>query len=200
MNELDYCLNKVGVSSLIMPRNFKQSNYIEIVRQLVPAQGSSTTIHSDRYPELRHLILMDEVPEHGMLPFEELYRNHSTSESEAVANIAKRTRFEEAANIQFTSGTTGYPKGATLSHHNLLNNAYFIGELMRYHPEERICVPVPLYHCLGMVNGNLGALCFGSSVIYPCEGYDVHAALSAVENQMATVMISVPTMWVAMLE
>ena len=135
-----------------------------------------------------------------MIACDELYRNHSDRETARLVEIERNTRFEDATNIQFTSGTTGYPKGATLSHHNLLNNAMYTCELLEYSPEERICVPVPLYHCFGMVVGNLGALTNGASMIYPSEGFDVAATLEAIEKFKATSIYGVPTMFVAMLE
>ena len=143
---------------------------------------------------------MGEEKENGMLNFGDLYRNHGDRETARLVEIERDTRFEDATNIQFTSGTTGYPKGATLSHHNILNNAKYICDVLDYSPEERICVPVPLYHCFGMVIGNLGALTNGASVIYPSEGFDVMATLEAVQKHGATSVYGVPTMFVAMLE
>ncbi len=109
-------------------------------------------------------------------------------------------QFDDAANVQFTSGTTGSPKGVTLSHHNILNNGYFIGRAMRLTPEDRICIPVPLYHCFGMVMGNLAAVTLGAAMVYPGEGFDPLATLKTVESERCTALYGVPTMFIAELD
>ncbi len=106
-------------------------------------------------------------------------------------------QFDDPINIQFTSGTTGFPKGATLTHHNILNNGFFIGEAMQLGPDDRLCIPVPLYHCFGMVLGNLACLTHGAAMVYPGEGFDPLATLEAVEAERCTALHGVPTMFIA---
>jgi fatty-acyl-CoA synthase len=122
------------------------------------------------------------------------------SERKRIAELAPQLQFDEPINIQFTSGTTGFPKGATLSHHNILNNGFFIGEAMQLTPEDRLCIPVPLYHCFGMVLGNLAALTHGACMVFPGEGFDPLATLQAVAEERCTALHGVPTMFIAQLD
>jgi fatty-acyl-CoA synthase len=122
------------------------------------------------------------------------------SETKRIAELAPQLQFDEPINIQFTSGTTGFPKGATLSHHNILNNGFFIGEAMRLTSEDRLCIPVPLYHCFGMVLGNLAALTHGACMVFPGEGFDPLATLQAVAEERCTALHGVPTMFIAQLD
>ena len=115
----------------------------------------------------------------------------------ALAELAGKLQFDDPINIQFTSGTTGAPKGATLTHHNILNNGYFIGEAMRLTERDRVCIPVPLYHCFGMVLGNLACITHGAAMVYPAEGFDPLATLEAVEAERCTALYGVPTMFIA---
>jgi fatty-acyl-CoA synthase len=122
------------------------------------------------------------------------------AEAERISALAPQLQFDEPINIQFTSGTTGFPKGATLSHHNILNNGFFIGEAMRLTPQDKLCIPVPLYHCFGMVLGNLAAVTHGACMVFPGEGFDPLATLQAVAEERCTALHGVPTMFIAQLD
>ena len=132
--------------------------------------------------------------------FSEILSRGGDAESKRIAELAPILQFDEPINIQFTSGTTGFPKGATLSHHNILNNGYFIGEAMRLTPEDRLCIPVPLYHCFGMVLGNLAAVTHGACMVFPGEGFDPLVTFETVAEERCTALHGVPTMFIAQLD
>ena len=135
-----------------------------------------------------------------MLNFGDVARPASAAEREALAVFGATLQFDDPINIQFTSGTTGQPKGATLTHHNIVNNGYFIGEAMRLTPDDKLCIPVPYYHCFGMVLGNLACVTHGAAMVSPSEGFDPVATLEAVEAERCTGLHGVPTMFIAMLD
>ena len=135
-----------------------------------------------------------------MLNFDEVATPATASARAALAAFDASLQFDDPINIQFTSGTTGVPKGATLTHHNIVNNGFFIGEAMRLTPEDRLCIPVPYYHCFGMVLGNLACVTHGSCMVSPSEGFDPLATLEAVQAERCTGLHGVPTMFIAMLE
>src|SRR6202043_993725 len=136
----------------------------------------------------------------GFLPFDSIAPRASNANRRALIEIGARLQFDDPINIQFTSGTTGFPKGATLSHHNILNNGYFVGELCSYTEQDRVCIPVPFYHCFGMVMGNLGCTSHGSCMVVPCEYFQPAAVLEAIEAERCTALYGVPTMFRALLE
>jgi fatty-acyl-CoA synthase len=136
----------------------------------------------------------------GTFRFSEIMARGGSEEAERIAALSPQLQFDEPINIQFTSGTTGFPKGATLSHHNILNNGFFIGEAMRLTPEDKLCIPVPLYHCFGMVLGNLAAVTHGACMVFPGEGFDPLATLQAVAEERCTALHGVPTMFIAQLD
>jgi len=197
--EVEYAINKVGCVAIIIERSHKTSNYFEIMQNLSPnlfgnGRGKSRT------PSLRHCILIDDgMDGDGLRLFSELEALATPDAINKLHDIASNLQPEDPINIQFTSGTTGSPKGATLTHHNILNNGYFVGEGIKLTSEDRICVPVPLYHCFGMVMGNLAALTHGSAIIYPASGFDPIETLKSIENQKCTALYGVPTMFIAML-
>ena len=135
-----------------------------------------------------------------MLNFDDVAHAGGNAEKMKLAELGPKLQFDDAINIQFTSGTTGHPKGATLSHHNILNNGYFVGEGLKLTPDDRLCIPVPLYHCFGMVMGNLGCLTHGSTMVYPAEAFDPLATLQAVAEERCTALYGVPTMFIAQLD
>ncbi|HQS17850.1 AMP-binding protein [Reyranella sp.] len=189
--ELDYAMNKVECKALILAPALKTSNYLEIVEDLVKAR---------KLPHLKHVIRLGPEKTPGMLNFNDVATAGGNAEKARIAELAPKLQFDDAINIQFTSGTTGFPKGATLSHHNILNNGYFVGEGLKLTPEDRLCIPVPLYHCFGMVMGNLGCLTHGSTMIYPSEAFDPLATLQAVAEERCTALYGVPTMFIAQLD
>ncbi len=200
--ELEYALNKVGCKALILAERFKTSDYIGILRELAPELGHAQPgkLESARLPALRSVVLLGDSWHPGTFRFSEIMTRGGAAEAKRIAELAPQLQFDEPINIQFTSGTTGFPKGATLSHHNILNNGFFIGEAMRLTPEDRLCIPVPLYHCFGMVLGNLAALTHGACMIFPGEGFDPLATLQAVAEERCTALHGVPTMFIAQLD
>jgi fatty-acyl-CoA synthase len=136
----------------------------------------------------------------GTIPFEQVAGMGGARHRDELAALGKTLQFDDAVNIQFTSGTTGSPKGVTLTHHNILNNGYFVGRAMRLTENDRICIPVPLYHCFGMVMGNLASVTLGATMVYPGEGFDPLATLQTVEREKCTALYGVPTMFIAELD
>jgi fatty-acyl-CoA synthase len=136
----------------------------------------------------------------GCLRFGDVLERGTGAQVKRLAELSSALQFDQPINIQFTSGTTGFPKGATLSHHNILNNGFFIGEAMRLLPVDRLCIPVPLYHCFGMVLGNLAALTHGACMVFPGEGFDPLATLQTVAEEGCTALHGVPTMFIAQLD
>jgi fatty-acyl-CoA synthase len=200
--ELEYALNKVGCRALILAEHFKTSDYIGTLRELAPELGRAQPgqLQAARLPSLRSVVLLGDSWHPGTFRFAEIMTRGGLKEAERIAALRPQLQFDEPINIQFTSGTTGFPKGATLSHHNILNNGFFIGEAMRLTSEDRLCIPVPLYHCFGMVLGNLAALTHGACMVFPGEGFDPLATLQAVAEERCTALHGVPTMFIAQLD
>jgi len=197
--ELEYALNKSGCVALITAARFKTSDYLGMLRELAPelAKAAPGNLRAARLPELRLVVTIGDERAPGMLPFADVSGLAGRAERERLAALAQELQFDDPINIQFTSGTTGFPKGATLTHHNILNNGMFIGRAMRFTEADRLCIPVPLYHCFGMVLGNLACLTHGAAMVYPSEGFDPLATLEAVEAERCTALHGVPTMFIA---
>ena len=195
--ELEFALDKVGCSALILAPGFKSSDYLGMLGDVVPELRTSRPgqLASQRLPELRHVIRLGSEATPGMFNFDTIARK---VDGEDVAMPV--VQFDDPVNIQFTSGTTGAPKGATLTHHNILNNGFFIGEAMRLTHADRLCIPVPLYHCFGMVLGNLACVTHGATMVYPGEGFDPVAVLRTVQEERCTGLHGVPTMFIAILD
>ncbi len=189
--ELEYAMNKVECRALVLAPALKTSNYLEIVDDLVKAA---------KLPHLRHVVRLGKEKTPGMLNFDDVASAGGNAERVKLAELGPKLQFDDAINIQFTSGTTGHPKGATLSHHNILNNGYFVGGGLKLTENDRLCIPVPLYHCFGMVMGNLGCLTHGSTMVYPSEAFDPLATLQAVAEERCTALYGVPTMFIAQLD
>ena len=201
-SELEYALNKVGCRALILSPSFKSSDYLAMLADLAPelAHCEPGLLRSHRLPTLEIVIRLGAGRSPGMLNFADLLRQPERDETEALAELGERLQFDDPINIQFTSGTTGNPKGATLSHHNILNNGFFVGEAICLREGDRVCIPVPLYHCFGMVMGNLGCLTHGATMVYPSEAFEPLATLQTVAEERCTASYGVPTMFIAQLD
>jgi fatty-acyl-CoA synthase len=199
LSEVEYALNKVGCRALVTAASFKSSDYVGMLRTLAPeiARDPAGALQSARLPDLRTLIRIGPGEERGFLAFDEVMRKGGVRERQALAELAPKLQFDDPINIQFTSGTTGAPKGATLTHHNILNNGYFTAEAMRLGVRDRLCIPVPLYHCFGMVMGNLGCITHGATMVFPSEGFEPLATLETVAEERCTALYGVPTMFIA---
>ena len=187
-HELRYALAKSGVSVLVSARSFRTTDYVSMLAEV-----------RSELPQLRSVVLLGEAGER-MTAWQDFLAGAANRTADDVRNRETTLDFDDAINIQYTSGTTGAPKGATLSHHNILNNGYFVGMGCGYTAADRICVPVPLYHCFGMVMGNLAAVTHGASVIYPEVAFDPRATLDAVSAERCTSLYGVPTMFIAQLQ
>ncbi|WIX92985.1 AMP-binding protein [Amycolatopsis sp. DG1A-15b] len=179
-HELEYVLKQAGISVLVAARAFKTSDYAGMIEEV---RGNC--------PELRSVVLI------GSGEWAELLAAGRRGDPARLAATQAALSPDDPINIQYTSGTTGFPKGATLSHHNILNNGYFVGELCGYTPEDRVCIPVPFYHCFGMVMGNLACTSHGATMVIPAPGFDPKATLAAVQQERCTSLYGVPTMFIA---
>jgi fatty-acyl-CoA synthase len=198
LRELEYALTQSGVSVLIAARRFRSTDYVEVLLGLMPELTATGIgpIHAQRVPALRRVIYLGTDAEPGgiaWVDFMDLGNRIAARELEARETALQ---FDDPVNIQYTSGTTGSPKGATLSHHNILNNGYFVGEVLRYTEHDRICLPVPFYHCFGCVLGNMAAVTHGSAIVIPGESFDPDATLQAIQEHGCTSIYGVPTMFI----
>jgi fatty-acyl-CoA synthase len=202
LSELEFALNKVGCAAIVTATAFKTSDYMAMINTLAPelARATPGELRAARLPQLCAVIQVGGPPAPGTIPFEEVGRMGGPRHRETIEALAKTLQFDDAVNIQFTSGTTGSPKGVTLTHHNILNNGYFTGRAMNLTEQDRICIPVPLYHCFGMVMGNLAAVTLGATMVYPGEGFDPLATLQTIEREKCTTLYGVPTMFIAELD
>jgi fatty-acyl-CoA synthase len=198
-HELEYALNKVGCRALVTATSFKTSDYLAMLRELAPelAACHPGRLRSARLPELEAVIQIGGACP-GTIAFAAVAELGTGAAQRArLAELAGRLQFDDPINIQFTSGTTGAPKGATLSHHNILNNGFFIGEAQKLGPDDKVCIPVPLYHCFGMVLGNLACVTHGAAMVYPGAGFEPLAVLRTVHEERCTALYGVPTMFIA---
>jgi fatty-acyl-CoA synthase len=202
LSELEFALNQVGCTALVTATAFKGSDYFGMVNTLAPELAASVPgqLSAARLPQLRTVVQIGGPPVPGAIAFEQVPARGGEAERAALRELAGQLQFDDAINIQFTSGTTGLPKGVMLTHHNILNNGYFVGRAMRLTAADRICIPVPLYHCFGMVMGNLAALTHGCAMVYPGEGFDPLATLETVQAERCTALYGVPTMFIAELD
>jgi fatty-acyl-CoA synthase len=200
-HELEYALNKVGCVALILAAAFKSSDYIGILHGLAPelANCAPGGLQAARLPALRIVIRLGTARTAGMYNFGDVAGLATAADEALLVEVKASLQFDDPINIQFTSGTTGQPKGATLTHHNILNNGYFVGEGIRLTASDRLCIPVPFYHCFGMVMGNLGVVTHGATMVIPGEGFDAEAVLKTVQEEKCTALYGVPTMFIAVL-
>ncbi|MGN8134717.1 AMP-binding protein [Paraburkholderia sp. 22099] len=201
--ELEYALNKVGCKAIIAAERFKTSMYLEMLQALAPelATHAPGDLHAARLPDLRYVIRMCDTETPGMLSFSDVIeRGRATLDVARLDGIGATLSCHEPINIQFTSGTTGNPKGATLTHSNVVNNARYIAMAMRLTEQDSLCIPVPLYHCFGMVLAVLACVSVGANMVFPGEAFDPAATLAAVAEEKCTALHGVPTMFIAELD
>ncbi|MEL7247067.1 MAG: AMP-binding protein [Bacteroidota bacterium] len=201
-HEVQYALNQSGCKMLVLAKAFKTSYYTQMIADLAPeiTEHAFGELKSKELPDLRMTVALSDEALEGFLSWKDFLTKATEVEEEALNDRQDSLAFDDPINIQYTSGTTGYPKGATLSHHNILNNGYFVARTMNFSDQDRLIIPVPLYHCFGMVLGNLGCVTHGACMIYPSEGFEPLAVLEAVEREKATALYGVPTMFIAELE
>ena len=201
ISELEYVLNKVGCKALILAEQFKSSDYVSMLMSLAPELGDCDAgdLRAEQIPALRTVICLGDEEQPGMYRFTQFEQAASASSLQKVQSIAALLQPDDPINIQFTSGTTGFPKGATLSHFNILNNGYFVTETMQFTDQDRLCIPVPLYHCFGMVMGVLGCVSHGATMVFPDEAFDPKSVLETIQAEQCTALYGVPTMFIAVL-
>lgn len=197
--ELEYALNKAGVRMLITATRFKSSDYLGMLQALTPELSDATSgqLRAARLPHLKSVVRLGEDPTPGMLNYASLLQ---PPERGALDTVTRQLDAQDAINIQFTSGTTGNPKGATLTHHNVVNNGRFVAMAMRLGAADRLCIPVPLYHCFGMVLSVLACVSVGACMVFPGEAFDPLATMQAVSDERCTALHGVPTMFIAQLD
>ncbi|KEA63403.1 Acetoacetyl-CoA synthetase [Marinobacterium lacunae] len=202
LHELEYALNQSEARFLVTANSFKSSNYTEMLQSLAPEleHCEPGALESRNLPHLQGIINLSENTYPGMWRWNDFVEKADAIDAEQLADAQRELQFDDPINIQYTSGTTGFPKGATLSHHNILNNGFFVAESMGFTHKDRLVIPVPLYHCFGMVMGNLGCITHGATMIYPGEGFEPGAVLQAVAEERATALYGVPTMFIAELD
>ncbi|MBF8644232.1 AMP-binding protein [Pseudomonas pudica] len=202
VGELEYVLRQSGCRWLVCADTFKTSDYHAMVQELAPelARATPGEMASERLPDLRGVVSLAANPPAGFLPWQALAERAGQTSVEAYAKRQQSLQFDQPVNIQYTSGTTGAPKGATLSHYNILNNGFMVGESLGLTARDRMVIPVPLYHCFGMVMANLGCITHGSTMIYPNDAFDAELTLRAVAEERASILYGVPTMFIAMLD
>lgn len=200
--ELEYSLNKVSCAGLVLISSFKDSDYESMVYDVVPELKDAPLgeLRSANVPSLRYVIKLEDDPSTGILNYKDLLVEPTAAELETLQEVGQELQFDDPINIQFTSGTTGSPKGTTLTHHNILNNGYFIGEKIKLSPADRVSIAVPLFHCFGMVIGNLACVTHGAAMIYHGPVFNPTDNLKVIEEEKCTAAYGVPTMFIAMLE
>jgi len=201
-HELEFALNKVGAKALITATSFKSSDYLEMLSDLAPELSNAVPgrLQAERLPQLTTIIQVGDEPVAGMFRFSEVLEKGVGANRDRLDGISAGLKPDDAVNIQFTSGTTGTPKGATLTHRNIVNNARYCARAMQLGPDDRLAIPVPLYHCFGMVLGNMAVVATGGAMVFPSEAFDPLETLQALANENCTGVHGVPTMFAAMLD
>lgn len=201
LQEVEYALRKVSCNAIACPTQYLTQKYCDMLREICPELDHCApgALRSKRLPDLHTVIALDSR-QPGMYHFNDLMQAGDSSHKKELQNLQKKLSFNDPINIQFTSGTTGAPKGATLSHHNIVNDAYFVGRRFGYHwkPHTKICLPVPMYHCFGSVGGGMCLAVHGTTLVFPSPGYNSKANLAAIESERCTIVYGTPTMYVDM--
>jgi fatty-acyl-CoA synthase len=201
--ELEFALGQSECNFLISGEGFKEVNYAQTLRQMLPelsSAGAHDEFRSQKLPHLRRIIYLGAEQQPGMVGWQELLSWASRIDPEKVTERQGSLEFDEVINIQYTSGTTGFPKGAMLTHHNILNNGFWVAERMRFTSQDRLCIPVPFYHCFGMVMGNLACVTHGATMVLPAPHFSPLHTLEAVGRERCTALHGVPTMFIAELD
>ena len=201
-HEVQYALNHSGCVALVTAAQFRTSDYTGMLYELAPElnQSKPGELNSEKLPHLKSVVRLGDKETAGMFKWSDLMGMGDKVSADELAARQAILQFDDPINIQYTSGTTGYPKGATLSHHNILNNGYLVGDIMKFSEIERLVIPVPMYHCFGMVLGTMACVAFGAAILFPNDGFDPVTVLSMVEEEKATALHGVPTMFIAELE
>ncbi len=200
--ELEYALKKVGCKALIIETTFKTSDYLAMLGELGPEIADQTAgkLELQRLPTLETIIQLGDAEVPGMFGFGDVLARAGDDLDERLRAVARAIDFDAPINIQFTSGTTGSPTAATLSHHNMVNNALLSASVMRFTADDKLCIPVPMYHCFGMVLGTLLCATTGAAIVFPAAGFDARTTLEAIEEERCTAMHGVPTMFIGALD
>lgn len=202
LHELEYALRQSGCQVMVIMPQFKTSDYTRMMYDLCPEirDCEPGRLKSEKLPDLRAIIRIGDEGAPGMFAWDDILKLASQVSDAELAGFQNCVQFDEVINIQYTSGTTGFPKGAALTHHNILNNGYFVADLQGITEKDRMCIPVPLYHCFGMVMGNLGCITHGATMVYPWDSFDPLRTLQAIQDEKCTALYGVPTMFIAELE
>jgi len=195
--ELEYCLKQSEIKLLILQGRFKTSDYVGMFYETCPEAYESRPgrILSEKFPFLKTVVFMGDIPYNGMYQWDDLLKKAESISQDELIEREKALDFDDAINIQYTSGTTGYPKGVVLTHHGVLNNGYIIGEGMGFTEKDRLCIPVPFYHCFGMVLSNMACVSHGSTMVIPGPAFDPGDVLRTIEAERCTAVHGVPTMF-----
>ncbi|MGC9435211.1 MAG: AMP-binding protein [Methanomicrobiales archaeon] len=197
--EFEYAMKQAEISTLVIQGRFKTSDYVGMFYEVCPEamEARPGRIQSNTFPFLRNAIFMGDVSYHGMYTWTDLLEKADAVSDGELCERRASLDFDDAINIQYTSGTTGYPKGVVLTHHGLVNNGFIIGKGMRFGPGDRLCIPVPFYHCFGMVLANMACVSHGSAMVLPSPVFDAGAVLRTIQEERCTAVHGVPTMFIA---
>jgi len=197
--EFEYALKQAEVSTLIVQGRFKNSDYVGMFYEACPEaiDARAGRISSEKFPFLKNVVFMGDIPYNGMFTWDEMIEKGAGISPDELREREASLNFDDAINIQYTSGTTGYPKGVVLTHHGVMNNGYFIGEGMGFTEKDRLCIPVPFYHCFGMVLSNMASVTHGTTMVIPSPVFDAEAVLKTIQNERCTAVHGVPTMFIA---
>src|SRR6185503_11320495 len=202
-HELEFALRQSECNVLISGERFRDADYVAMLHEVVVGLAKADPrqdLRAEKLPHLRRLVFLGEEPKAGFMLWSELLAAAERVAPEVLAERQAALDFDDVINIQYTSGTTGFPKGAMLTHHNILNNGFFVGKRMRFSALDRLCIPVPFYHCFGMVLGNLACVTHGATMVLPTPHFSPVHTLEAVARERCTALHGVPTMFIAELD